>query len=113
MSSPTAPARKGAAIANCAAAFQSPYGERIRTAVKVSLTIPECWQRLMAIGRVYIGCIYFAEERAMAKAKLFMSGGSQAVRLSAKFRFEGSEVDIRRDPLAGEVVFFEAHEVMG
>ena len=56
------------------------------------------------MGRVYIGCIYFAEERAMAKAKLFMSGGSQAVRLPAKFRFEGSEVDIRRDPLTGEVV---------
>jgi len=58
----------------------------------------------VAMGKVYIGCIYFAEERAMAKAKLFMSGGSQAVRLPAKFRFEGSEVDIRRDPVTGEVV---------
>ncbi len=40
----------------------------------------------------------------MAKAKLFMSGGSQAVRLPAEFRFAGSEVDIRRDPITGEVV---------
>ena len=40
----------------------------------------------------------------MSKAKLFMSGGSQAVRLPAEFRFEGSEVDIRRDPITGEVV---------
>jgi antitoxin VapB len=40
----------------------------------------------------------------MAKAKLFTTGGSQAVRLPAEFRFEGSEVDIRRDPVTGEVV---------
>jgi antitoxin VapB len=40
----------------------------------------------------------------MAKAKLFMTGGSQAVRLPVEFRFEGSEVEIRRDPVTGEVV---------
>jgi antitoxin VapB len=40
----------------------------------------------------------------MPKAKLFMTGGSQAVRLLAEFRFEGSEVDIRREPMTGEVV---------
>ena len=40
----------------------------------------------------------------MLKAKLFMTGGSQAVRLPAEFRFEGSEVDIRRDAVTGEVV---------
>jgi antitoxin VapB len=40
----------------------------------------------------------------MTKAKLFTTGGSQAVRLPAEFRFEGSEVDIRRDPVTGEVV---------
>jgi antitoxin VapB len=40
----------------------------------------------------------------MTKAKLFMTGGSQAVRLPAEFRFEGSEVDIRRDPVTAEVV---------
>lgn len=31
-----------------------------------------------------------------AKAKLFMSGRSQAVRLPKEFRFKGSEVRIRR-----------------
>jgi antitoxin VapB len=40
----------------------------------------------------------------MPKAKLFMTGGSQAVRLPAEFRFEGDEVDIRRDPVTGDVV---------
>lgn len=40
----------------------------------------------------------------MPKAKLFTTGGSQAVRLPAEFRFEGSEVDIRRDPVTGDVV---------
>lgn len=43
----------------------------------------------------------------MAKAKLFMTGGSQAVRLPAAFRFEGSEVDIRRDPVTGDVVLLK------
>jgi antitoxin VapB len=38
----------------------------------------------------------------MAKAKRFMIGDSQAVRLPAEFRFEGSEVDIRRDAVTGE-----------
>lgn len=38
-------------------------------------------------------------------AKLFATGGSQAVRLPAEFRFEGaSEVYIRRDPGTGDVV---------
>jgi antitoxin VapB len=40
----------------------------------------------------------------MPKAKLFMTGGSQAVRLPSEFRFEGTEVDIRRDPATGNVV---------
>jgi antitoxin VapB len=40
----------------------------------------------------------------MPKAKLFITGGSQAVRLPAEFRFEGSEVDIRRDPITGHVI---------
>ena len=40
----------------------------------------------------------------MTKAKLFTTGGSQAVRLPAKFRFEGDEVDIRRDAVTGDVV---------
>ena len=40
----------------------------------------------------------------MAKAKVFMSGGSQAVRLPAEYRFDCKEVEIRRDPLTGDVV---------
>jgi antitoxin VapB len=37
-------------------------------------------------------------------AKLFMNGASQAVRLPAEFRFEGSEVYATRDPDTGDVV---------
>ncbi|QMV19181.1 AbrB/MazE/SpoVT family DNA-binding domain-containing protein [Granulicella sp. 5B5] len=39
-----------------------------------------------------------------AAAKLFMNGRSQAVRLPAEFRFEGDEVNIRKDPATGDVV---------
>lgn len=42
--------------------------------------------------------------RPPATAKLFMNGRSQAVRLPAEFRFEGSEVNIRRDPETGDVI---------
>ena len=38
------------------------------------------------------------------RAKLFTTGRSQAVRLPMEFRFEGSEVFIRRDPKTGDVV---------
>ena len=37
-------------------------------------------------------------------AKLFRIGRSQAVRLPAEFRFDGTEVLIRRDPKTGDVV---------
>jgi len=37
-------------------------------------------------------------------AKLFRNGRSQAVRLPAHYRFEGSEVYIRRDPATGDVI---------
>lgn len=38
-------------------------------------------------------------------AKLFATGGSQAVRLPAEFRFEGhAEVYIRRDESTGDVI---------
>lgn len=40
----------------------------------------------------------------MQRAKLFMNGRSQAVRLPDEFRFEGSEVHVRRDPLSGDVI---------
>lgn len=37
-------------------------------------------------------------------AKLFRNGRSQALRLPAEYRFEGSEVYIRRDPGTGDVI---------
>jgi antitoxin VapB len=37
-------------------------------------------------------------------AKLFKNGRSQAVRLPKEFRFEGTEVAIRREPATGEVI---------
>ena len=37
-------------------------------------------------------------------AKLFTSGGSQAVRLPADLRFPGKEVYIRRDERTGDVI---------
>jgi len=37
-------------------------------------------------------------------AKLFTTGRSQAVRLPMEFRFEGSEVFVRRDPQTGDVI---------
>jgi antitoxin VapB len=37
-------------------------------------------------------------------AKLFRNGRSQAVRLPAEYRFEGSEVYVRRDTMTGEVI---------
>ncbi len=37
-------------------------------------------------------------------AKLFKNGRSQAVRLPSEFRFEGSEVDIRKDSATGNVI---------
>jgi hypothetical protein len=40
---------------------------------------------------------------AAKTAKLFKNGRSQAVRLPKEFRFEGTEVAIRRDDARGEV----------
>jgi antitoxin VapB len=37
-------------------------------------------------------------------AKLFLNGRSQAVRLPADFRFEGTEVFIRQEPETGNVI---------
>jgi antitoxin VapB len=37
-------------------------------------------------------------------AKLFLNGRSQAVRLPSEYRFEGSEVYVRRDPATGDVI---------
>jgi antitoxin VapB len=38
------------------------------------------------------------------QAKLFASGGSQAVRLPAEFRFSGDQVYVRRDRRTGDVI---------
>jgi antitoxin VapB len=37
-------------------------------------------------------------------AKLFYNGRSQAVRLPAEYRFQGSEVYVRRDQTTGDVI---------
>jgi len=37
-------------------------------------------------------------------AKLFPNGRSQAVRLPSEYRFEGSEVYVRRDSATGDVI---------
>jgi antitoxin VapB len=41
------------------------------------------------------------------KAKVFMSGRSQAVRIPAEYRFRSSEVSIRRDPASGDLILSE------
>lgn len=43
-------------------------------------------------------------------AKLFKTGRSQAVRLPKEFRFEGTEVEIKRDPVTGGVLLMPVHE---
>ncbi len=42
------------------------------------------------------------------KAKVFMSGRSQAVRIPAAYRFTASEVFIRRDPQTGDLILSES-----
>lgn len=41
------------------------------------------------------------------RARVFMSGRSQAVRIPAEYRFQSSEVYIRRDPRSGEITLSE------
>ena len=41
------------------------------------------------------------------KAKVFMSGRSQSVRIPVEFRFSRDEVFIRRDPATGDVILSE------
>jgi antitoxin VapB len=49
--------------------------------------------------------VYITKEAEMRRrAKLFLNGRSQAVRLPAEFRFEGREVFIRRDEATGDVI---------
>jgi len=44
----------------------------------------------------------------LEKAKVFMNGRSQAVRIPAEFRFSASEVYIRRDPRNGDLILSQA-----
>jgi antitoxin VapB len=43
----------------------------------------------------------------VCKAKVFMNGRSQAVRLPAAFRFSKPEVFVRRDPQSGGIILSE------
>jgi antitoxin VapB len=43
-----------------------------------------------------------------AKARVFMSGRSQAVRIPAEYRFTANEVYIRRDAQTGDVILSQA-----
>lgn len=43
-----------------------------------------------------------------AKARVFMSGRSQAVRIPAEFRFSSEEVYVRRDPQNGDLILSQA-----
>jgi antitoxin VapB len=44
----------------------------------------------------------------MEKARVFMSGRSQAVRIPAAYRFATDEVYIRRDPQTGDLILSQA-----
>ncbi len=57
-------------------------------------------------GGIYLFRIYSWTGLVINKtAKLFVNGGSQAVRLPAEFRFDNSdEVFIRRDAVTGDVI---------
>jgi antitoxin VapB len=57
--------------------------------------------------KMYIQSPYILKKSTVINktAKLFVNGGSQAVRLPAEFRFDGSdEVYIRRDAVTGDVI---------
>ena len=47
-------------------------------------------------------------DNAKNKAKVFMNGRSQAVRIPVEFRFTTPEVYIRRDPQSGDVILSQA-----
>jgi antitoxin VapB len=44
----------------------------------------------------------------VTKAKVFMTGRSQAVRIPAEYRFHADEVFVRRDPQSGDLILSEA-----
>ncbi len=44
----------------------------------------------------------------ISKARVFMSGRSQAVRIPVEFRFTTEEVYVRRDPQSGDLILSQA-----
>jgi antitoxin VapB len=59
----------------------------------------------VGMGGLTIHSVVYIMMYTMTKtAKLFRNGRSQAVRLPAEYRFEGSEVYVRRDPGTGDVI---------
>jgi antitoxin VapB len=60
---------------------------------------------MMRYGMIYITRWTMAEAE---KARVFMSGRSQAVRIPAEYRFTSNEVFIRRDPQSGDVILSQA-----
>ena len=44
----------------------------------------------------------------VSKARVFMTGRSQAVRIPAEFRFRTEEVFVRRDPQTGDLILSQA-----
>jgi antitoxin VapB len=44
----------------------------------------------------------------VGKARVFMSGRSQAVRIPAEYRFSTKEVYVRRDPQSGDLILSES-----
>lgn len=44
----------------------------------------------------------------LSRAKVFMSGRSQAVRIPAEFRFTTDEVYVQRDPQTGDLILSQA-----
>lgn len=50
------------------------------------------------------GSVYITIYTMPRTAKLFRNGRSQAVRLPSEYRFEGSEVYVRRDLTTGDVI---------
>ena len=51
----------------------------------------------------YVSLVYIESKGGLMKAKVFMTGRSQAVRLPLEFRFDAAEVYVRKNA-AGEVV---------
>ncbi len=47
------------------------------------------------------------------KAKVFMTGRSQAIRIPLDFRFSTNEVYIRRDPQTGDVILSQSPRSWG